>query len=54
MSQNASKFIVFTYGAEHHLKRIEGSVTSIEKMSGREEGNAPVDAYFEMRSDERH
>jgi hypothetical protein len=51
---NAAKFFVFTYDAEHHLKSIKGSATSIEKMPGYEESKVSVDTYVEMRSDERH
>ncbi len=52
--QNASKFFVFTYDSDHHLKSIKGSATSIEKMPGQEESKVSVDTYVEMKSDERH
>ena len=52
--QNASKFFVFTYDSERHLKSIRGSATSIEKMPGQEDSKVSVDTYIEMRSEERH
>jgi hypothetical protein len=51
--QNASKFFVFTYDAEHHLKSIKGTATSIEKMPGQEDSKVTVDTYVGMKSDER-